>query len=91
VPLYDLVRGGLGELRDSLGDFAAATNACLANDVSATTVANADTPAEGTGLWHLVRGVGRSGELTYQDLDPSQSGARDAEIDASASSCPSPG
>ncbi len=88
VPLYDVVRGDLGSLRAGHGDFASSTQACIANDVTSTSLANGDAPSGGTGLWYLVRGSGYAGALTYQDLDVSQSGSRDDGIDASGSACP---
>lgn len=84
---YDVVRGDAGLLASTAGDFTAATQACLGNDLSGTSLAFGAAPGPGTAWWFLVRGLTSAGPLTYQDLDPSQVGARDAEIAASANTC----
>jgi N-acetylneuraminic acid mutarotase len=85
---YDLVRGGLLLLRASGGDFAAATQACVANDTPDTTLPDAAVPAAGDGFWFLVRGTSCGGNGTYDSGAPGQAGSRDAGIDASAGACP---
>ncbi len=83
---YDVVRGGVGALVSSGGDFASATAACVANDLAATTLTYGTTPAAGDAYWFLVRGVSCAGGGSYDD--GTQQGSRDAEIAASPSSCP---
>jgi len=84
---YDVVRGDLRTLATSGGDFTAATNACLGENVAGTTLPNTPEPSPGEGHWFLVRGVSLSGPMTYQSLAGDQIGLRDAEINAAAASC----
>lgn len=85
---YDVVRGSLGSLRSSGGNFTSATLGCLGNNVTTTSVPYTNTPAAGAGEWVLVRGVSCTGPGTYDEAQPGQQGARDAEINAAASACP---
>lgn len=84
---YDVVRGDLGLLLDTGGDFTAATLECLANDHPTTTLPYTDEPvADGEGWWLLARGaVGGTG---YESLLSSQTGSRTAEIDLALDACP---
>lgn len=85
---YDVVRGDLGLLRATAGDFAAATTGCAADNTSVTTLASAETPAPGEGLWYLVRGVAPQGSLTWDAPGGSQFGSRDPGIAAAPGTCP---
>jgi hypothetical protein len=85
---YDVVRGDLDVLVASGGDFAAATQACVADEVDGTSVGYDENPGPGQGHWILVRGVSSEGPITYQALYSSQVGVRDEEIQASAAGCP---
>jgi len=85
---YDVVRGSLGTLRSTAGDFTQATESCLANDRPETTRTDGATPALGDGFWYLVRGVSCGGAGYYDEGHPAQQGSRDAEIAASAGACP---
>lgn len=85
---YDVVRGDLGTLHATGGDFTAATVECLANNTTATQLDHAVDPAAGGGFWFLVRGVGAGGPMTWDDPGYSQVGSRDAEINAALMSCP---
>jgi N-acetylneuraminic acid mutarotase len=86
---YDAVKGNLGPLRNSNGNFTTATKACIANDVAAATVSDGEVPPPTGGLWFVVRSVNAcSGAGTYDEPGSSQQGSRDAEIAASASACP---
>jgi hypothetical protein len=85
---YDVVRGDLAALTSSGGDFALATDGCVAQGIANTTVADGDDPAPGEGVWLLVRGVSSAGAMTFESLDDSQVGLRDDEISASGVSCP---
>jgi spore coat protein A len=83
---YDVVRGDLGTLRATSGNFTAATSVCLANDRIETFLDEPTLPTTpGSGLWYLVRGQPAG---TYDEGEPSQSGLRDAEIAASGHGCP---
>ena len=84
--LYDVVRGGLSALRNSSGNFQSATQACLSNDMTGTSLSVSGTPAAGDGYWFLVRGANCGGAGTYDD--GTQTGSRDAEILASGNACP---
>lgn len=93
---YDLVRGDLGVLRATAGNFTQALDAivpaadvCLLND--STAVSTTDTrpdPAAGQGYFYLVRAVSGCGAGGTFDAGASQVGSRDAEIAAAAGSCP---
>jgi hypothetical protein len=85
---YDVVRGGVAKLQSTAGDFKNATFACLANDLTATTVSDATDPSVGDGFWYLVRPVTCNAAGTYDGSLSSQSGLRDAEIAASGAACP---
>jgi hypothetical protein len=85
---YDVVRGSLGALRSTAGDFTQATGSCLADDRPETTRTCTATPAPGDGLWYLVRGVSCGGPGSYDEGSPAQQGSRDAEIGAAAGACP---
>jgi hypothetical protein len=95
---FDLVRGDLGTLRATGGDFHAALdalpageNACLANDTTALSLVDPyGAPPPGTGVFTLLRPVTTScvAEGTLDDGAPSEVGSRDAEIAASSRACP---
>jgi hypothetical protein len=85
---YDVVRGGLGILRQSDGDFSQATDTCLADDVASTSLTDAATPAIADGFWYLVRAVSCGGAGTYDEGAASQAMGRDAEIAAASETCP---
>ncbi|HKB08076.1 MAG TPA: MopE-related protein [Candidatus Polarisedimenticolia bacterium] len=85
---YDVVRGDLGLLHSTGGDFRAAIQACLANNLTQTALVLSGTPAAGSGFVYLVRGVNCGGGGTYDSGSPSQVGSRDAEIGLSIFRCP---
>lgn len=85
---YDLVRGDLSGLLASGGDFAVSTLECLGNDLAESALLDPATPPAGSGFWYLARAVMPVGRGTYDSGSESQVGSRDAEIDASALSCP---
>ena len=85
--VFDVVRGDLVGLVGSGGDFAPATETCLANDATAPPVDDGDVPASGQGFWYLLRSVNCGTNATYDTGEPSQIGLRDAEIGASGSDC----
>jgi hypothetical protein len=85
---YDVVRGDAATLQASGGDFSVATEACLGNDLAATTLDYGDLPEAGRAWWFLVRGNCSEGPMTYQSLAGNQVGVRDAGIEASGVSCP---
>jgi hypothetical protein len=84
---FDVVRGDLGSLLDTGGDFTVATLDCLAEDRGSAFMDFGDDPAPGEGFWMLVREVIEGAGGTYDEPSGSQIGFRDAEIDAAAGSC----
>jgi len=87
LPGYDLVRGNLDALHDSLGDFTVATDSCTSNDLVANSVLDADVPAAGHGYWYAIRGNQCAGG-SYDSIGEGLVGLRNDEINASPSSCP---
>jgi probable HAF family extracellular repeat protein len=85
---YDVVRGELGLLLESGGDFTAATDICLANNTAATSFDDSELPGPGQGYWYLVRPTQAAGPGSYDTYLPSQVGSRDLEIDDSTFGCP---
>lgn len=86
---YDVVRGDIGALWSTAGDFRAAVNGCLVNNVTRTGWWTADEPSAGQAVFYLVRGVDDScGFGTYDEGSASQAGSRDAEIASSDGRCP---
>ena len=88
VAAYDVVRGSASGLASTGGDFAVATEGCLANDAPATPIHFTGLPPAGDALWLLVRGGGAGSALTYGDVAPGQVAPRDPGIAASAAPCP---
>ncbi len=72
---YDLLRGLLSKLPGS--GVAGSGEACLQDDVLATSVSDAATPAAGEGFWYLVRGVNCAGSGTLDGWGAGQAGVRD--------------
>jgi hypothetical protein len=85
---YDVVRGDLHQLRGGLGDYALATEACIADDHPDTYLQIATQPESGEGHWFLVRRETVSGSETYDSQGPSQSSPRDPGILISGFDCP---
>ena len=52
----DVIRGDLGALRSSGGQFNGTVEACLGNDLSVSTVTDATAPGPGAAKYYLVRG-----------------------------------
>ena len=87
---YDLLRGDLGPLRQSGGDFTAATRRCLADDSASPRIPYAGAPKPGEAFWFLVRAVTSTQAGSFDSGGAGQAGSRDAEIEAAPSSCFSP-
>jgi hypothetical protein len=86
---YDAVKGSLGGLVGTDGDFTSSVSECLENDLAVVTTIDLEIPSADQGLWYLVRAVNScGGNGTYDDGGGNQVGSRDAEIDASAQHCP---
>jgi hypothetical protein len=84
---YDIVRGDLGVLHSTGGDYTAALEACVADDVAWGALAMPDGPPVGRGWWILGRANLPGGPGTYDEWGFSQVGQRDAGINASALAC----
>lgn len=84
---YGLVRGDLSALVATDGDYAAATEACVATP-GGTQRSDPTLPLPGEGFWYLVRSVDAGGFATYDCGKGSQVGMRDAEIASSGMDCP---
>jgi spore coat protein A len=87
---YDVVRGDLGELRASGGNFALSTvtDRCMASFTGGTTMNDATPLAPGEGFWYLVRSNEGAGNATYDSGSPFQVDYRDDEIALSGNDCP---
>lgn len=87
-PGYDVAFGSLDVLRQTGGDFTAATTGCLASDVASSPVGASADPPVGEAIWYLVRARGGVAGMMYDSGDPGQGGSCDAQIDASPNGCP---
>ena len=85
---YDAVRGDLDVLSSTAGDFTAATEECLQNNLVTTSLTDNSNPLLGTGHWTVVRRVTATGNGSYDSLSDSQALLRDALINSSPFSCP---
>ena len=84
---YEVTQGDLSVLRSSGGDYATATDQCIADNETGTSALFSGTPTSGDGFWFLVRGVNCKGNGTYDSGGASQAGLRDTEIAASGNDC----
>jgi hypothetical protein len=82
--VYEAVRGNLGTLRTTGGDYQAATEECVASNVTADPVPFQLSPAPGEAYWFLVRTEGGS----YDAWDSMPAASRDAGIGAASATCP---
>jgi hypothetical protein len=87
-PGYDVVFGSLNRLRETGGDFTAATSGCLASAVASSPVTASADPPVGEAFWYLARAGGGVAGMTYDSGDPGEGGTCDARINASPNSCP---
>jgi parallel beta-helix repeat protein len=87
---YDVVRGDLNALRQSGGDFTAATRLCMADDTASLTLPYTGVPNPGEGYWFVVRPVTSTEIGTYDSDGPEQVDSRDSEIEAAPAACSSP-
>jgi len=87
-PAYDAVFGSVSVLRQTGGDFTAATAGCLGSDVASSPVSGATDPPVGEAFWYLVRGYGGVAGTTYDSDEPAGAGSYDAQVNASPNACP---
>jgi hypothetical protein len=86
---YDVVKGDLGNLRGSAGNYTTSTASCVVNRVGVTAAQDLEIPAAGEAIWYLIRAVNAcTGHGTYDEGVLSQEGSRDAKIDAAPAACP---
>ena len=86
---YSVVRGGLGELRATTGDWGAATEACLAPATTATTLAlPAGNPPSGDAWWYLTRARVCTQDGSWDDGGPAQAAPRDPGLNGAPLGCP---
>jgi hypothetical protein len=88
---YDVARGSVVTLKSTQGNFSAATTDCFADNLTATTLNDPQSPAAGQGFWYVLRAVNCGGSASYNSYNfgsPDQVGSRDAEIAASGHACP---
>jgi len=84
---YDVVRGDLGKLRATGGDFSVATVECVAEKELGTSTVHAGSPGPGEGHWFLTRAANCGGG-TYDSGGAQQAAPRDAGIEGSGAACP---
>ena len=84
---YDTVRGSLGTLKSSSGNYTTSADSCVANNAAAP-VTDPSVPAVGSAFWYLVRGGNCAGAGSYDESVASQIGSRDTEIALSPFACP---
>jgi len=84
---YDVVRGDLGLLRTTGGDFSTATTDCLADDESMSTLDDSWVPSAGDTAFYAVRPANCTGSGSYDTLDAGLVAGRDAGIDAAPITC----
>ena len=83
---HDVVRGDLTALLGTEGNFTAAVQECLADDLVAPSLAYTGVGGLGNDFF-LVRSACLGGVASYESGDSGQVGARDAEIDAASGAC----
>jgi len=86
---WDVARGDVAALRSSGGDFSAATETCLGDDLAEPRTEDPDTPATGAAWWYLVRAATCGGAGTWDSPVPAgQAASRDPGLAAAPAGCP---
>ena len=85
---YDVIRGDLGALLVTAGDFAAATRTCLADDTWELFLDDAAMPPAGDGFWYLVRAADWDALGPYDTGDCHEIRSREEGIQLSGVGCP---
>lgn len=83
---YDVVKGDLGLLRSSAGDFTTSILTCLEDNSLDASSKDDLNPSSGQGFYYLTRSFGCGQNGTYDD--GTEAGPRDAEVGASPAACP---
>ena len=79
---FDVVRGDLGTLLASSGDFAASVQECTVDATRATSLPFAIDPDPEQGFWFLVRGGNCAGPGSYESDGAGQVAPRDPQLGA---------
>lgn len=85
---YDALRGDVGSLLTSSGNFAVSLISCLANDTTTTSISDPQIPVQGAAAYYLARALNCGGLGSYDEPPGGQSGSRDTEIASSEGACP---
>jgi hypothetical protein len=94
--LVDVIRGDLGALRSSAGQFAGTVETCAADDQTLSSLTDATVPGAGSGKYYLVRSAGpppycnatASWKTGAAAERPGAGGDRDADIALDPDACP---
>ena len=81
-----MFRGDLGALLGG-GDFTTATQECLADNSTSTSLTFTVNAPPGDGYWFLVREINPAGYGTYDRIAEGQAAPRDAGINAAPAGC----
>ena len=85
---FDLVRGDLQLLRNDEGDFASATELCVATGLEEASFSYSANPAPGEAWFLLLRPVTAAGPGSYDSSGLEQATGRDQPITGSGVDCP---
>jgi hypothetical protein len=85
---YDVVKGDLVALRESLGDFSSSVTSCLDDDSLDDTSEDPQHPESGGAFYYLVRGQCHCMSGTYSTEFAGEVPGRDSGIGDSILSCP---
>jgi arylsulfatase A-like enzyme len=83
---YDVIRGDVATLLATGGDYSAATDTCLANDLGQSSVTDTAPPSSGQVFWYLTRATASPCNGTYGN-GTNAIGMRDYLIGATATAC----
>jgi hypothetical protein len=86
--MYDVIRGDAVTLYTSLGSYRESVDACLGDDVAATTIEDPRQPGPGEIFWYLVSPNSCAGTMGFDSGGTAQVGSRDAEIQSAPAACP---
>jgi PKD repeat protein len=85
---YDLVKGDLGQLRSSRGDYVASQVGCLEDDGVDLQAMDIDQPLPGQGFYYLTRATNCAAQTgSYDTTGIGQVDTRDAELQGTTALC----